>query len=158
MEKVQKIIEKAEQHCEQHGARLTIKRKQILSGLLQSKKALSAYELIDYCRTEFGVTIPAMSVYRILNFLQDEHLVHKLNLANKYVACAHIPFNHAHVAPQFLICDQCQCVHEISMSKSTIEALEKDVNDAGFHLVSPQLEMNCLCHRCSANAAQRHHA
>lgn len=129
-----------------------------LIGIIAVKKALSAYELIDYCRTEFGVTISTMSVYRILDFLQDEHLAHKLNLANKYVACAHIPCDHAHAATQFLICGQCQCVSEISMSKPMIEALKKDVNDAGFHLVSPQLEMNCLCRRCSTNAAQLHHA
>ena len=53
MSKVQKIIDHAEQHCKAHGARLTDKRKQVLSGLLQSKKALSAYELIDYCKENY---------------------------------------------------------------------------------------------------------
>ena len=153
MNRVQKIIDHAERHCKAHGSRLTSKRKQVLSCLLQSEKAMSAYELVDFCKVEFGETIPAMSVYRILNFLQDEHLVHKLNLANKYVACAHITRDHAHAVTQFLICGQCQKVKEISIDKSTIAELQKSVEQAGFQLISPQLEMNCICEACIVNAA-----
>lgn len=148
MKRVEKIIDHAEQHCKTHGSRLTQKRKQVLSGLLQSEKALSAYELIDVCKNEFGETLPAMSMYRILDFLQGEHLVHKLKLANKYVACAHISCDHEHAVPQFLICGECQKVMEISISKSTIKKLQQNVEDAGFHLTSPQLEMNCVCDNC----------
>lgn len=148
---MQRIIKHAEQHCKAHGSRLTDKRKQVLSGLLQSKKALSAYELVDYCKDEFGENFPAMSVYRILAFLQDEQLVHKLKLANKFVACAHITCDHAHEIPQFLICGQCQRVEEITIGKSTIKNLQKNVEQAGFHLLSPQLEMDCLCEQCMNN-------
>ena len=148
MGKVEKIIKHAEQYCKAHGARLTPKRKQVLSGLLKSQKALSAYELVEYCKAEFGEAIPAMSVYRILDFLQDEHLVHKLRLANKYVACSHITCDHDHGVPQFLICGQCQKVEEIAISKSTIKELQRNVTKAGFHLVSQQLELDCLCDDC----------
>ncbi len=148
MNNVQRIIDHAEQHCKDHGARLTAKRKQVLSGLLKYQKALSAYELVDYCKDEFGEAIPAMSVYRILEFLEDEHLVHKLNLANKYVACSHITCDHEHAVSQFLICNQCQRVKEITINKAMIQQLEKNVEDAGFHLISPQLEMNCVCDQC----------
>lgn len=150
---VNKIIDHAEQYCKTHGSRLTSKRKQVLSGLLKSGKALSAYELIDICKAEYGEALPAMSMYRILDFLKDEHLVHKLNLANKYVACAHITCDHDHAVPQFLICGECQKVTEISIKKSTIEELKGNVEDAGFSLKSPQLEMNCICHSCLESAA-----
>ena len=153
MNKVDKIIKHAEEHCKEHDSRLTNRRKQVLSGLLQSKKALSAYELVDYCKKEFSENVPAMSVYRILNFLQDEHLVHKLNLANKYVACSHITCDHAHEVPQFLICGECQRVKEISISKETIGQLQHSVEESGFHLLSPQVEMNCLCEDCYDRAA-----
>lgn len=153
MNRVEKIIEYAEGRCNEHGSRLTNKRKQVLSGLLQSKRALSAYELVDYCKNEFGENIPAMSVYRILDFLQDEHLVHKLNLANKYVACSHISCDHAHEVPQFLICGECLRVKEITISKATINKLQDSVEESGFHLLSPQVEMNCLCENCFRRAA-----
>lgn len=153
MREVNAIIEHAEQYCKQHGARLTTKRKKVLSSMLQSMKALSAYDIIDFCKAEFGETIPAMSMYRILDFLEKEHLVHKLKLANKYVACAHITCDHAHAVPQFLICGECDEVREISISQATIGQLKKNVETAGFELVSPQIEMNCICMACKNNAA-----
>lgn len=152
MSNVDAIISHAEQHCKAHGARLTAKRKQVLSGLIQSEKALSAYDLIDFCQRTFGKTIPAMSVYRILEFLEEENLVHKLNLANKYVACAHITCDHAHGVPQFLICGDCNKVKEVSINASIITELQKSVEHAGYHLMSTQLEMNCICNDCVAKA------
>lgn len=150
MTSIQKIMDSAEEHCKSRGSRLTEKRKHVLSGLLGSGKALSAYELMDYCRDEFGENIPAMSVYRILDFLQDENLVHKLNLANKYVACSHITCDHAHEVPQFLICNQCNEVREISISRSIVDALKKNVEDVEYELLSTQIELNCLCQSCAA--------
>lgn len=153
MKAIPEIIHHAERNCKSHGARLTNKRKNVLTGLLQAKKALSAYELIDVCKAEFDETLPAMSMYRILDFLQEENLVHKLNSSSKYVACSHISCNHDHAVPQFLICGQCQKVEEINISKATVGELQKNVEQAGFHLVSPQFEMNCICDSCMASAA-----
>jgi Fur family zinc uptake transcriptional regulator len=93
--------------------------------------------------------MPAMSVYRILEFLEDQHLVHKLNLANKYVACMHISCDHAHAVPQFLICRNCSKVKEISINQTTISALSETVKSAGYNLFSPQVELNCLCESCA---------
>ena len=59
-----------------------------------------------------------MSVYRILDFLIHEELVHKLETASLYIACAHIACDHQHETPQFLICDRCFTVKEIGI-KST---------------------------------------
>ncbi len=134
--------------------RFTNKRKRVLSGLVASQKAMSAYELVDYCKEEFGENMPAMSVYRILDVLEAEGLVHKLNLANKYVACSHITCDHAHEVPQFLICSQCQKVEEITLNMSTISELRANVEHAGFHMISPQLEMNCICKGCLKQRSQ----
>jgi len=148
MDNVDSIILHADQHCKARGARLTIKRKQVLTGLILSKKALSAYELIAFCKETYGETIPAMSVYRILEFLEDQVLVHKLNLAKKYVACMHISCDHAHAAPQFLICISCSKVKEVSINESTISELSETAKNAGYDLYSRQVELNCLCERC----------
>jgi len=153
MNNVESILSYAENNCKAHGARLTNKRKQVLSGLLKSQKAMSAYELVDFCREEFGEKIPPMSVYRILDFLEEEGLVHKLNLANKYIACSHIACNHDHGVQQFLICSNCQRVEEITIDKSVIDLLQSNVEQAGFNLLSPQLEMNCLCSDCRNSAS-----
>ena len=153
MDNVDRVIGHAERQCKAHGARLTVKRKQVLSALLLSDKALSAYELVRFCNSQCDESMPAMSVYRILEFLENENLVHKLSLANKYVACSHISCNHPHAVPQFLICQQCSKVKEIAIEPATIEELRASVNDAGFKLVSTQLEMNCVCTSCIEQAA-----
>lgn len=153
MGNIQVIINHAENNCKTHGARLTRKRKHVLSGLLQSGKAMSAYELADYCKDEFGEALPPMSVYRILGFLEEEHLIHKLKLVNKYVACSHITCDHEHGVPQFLICENCQRVKEIAVDKSVIDTLDRHIQDAEFHLLSPQLELSCLCQQCMDKAS-----
>ena len=154
MNKVDEIIIQAEKNCKEHGSRLTAKRKQVLFSLIQSGKALSAYDLIDLFEQDFNEKISAMSAYRILNFLESESLVHKLNLANKYIACAHITCDHAHGVPQFLICVSCNDVKEIKIKKSTIDELKQSVEEADFQLISPQLEMNCICNTCSEKTTQ----
>lgn len=153
MSSYQAAIEHAENHCAAHGTKLTQKRKTVLLGLLHSEKALSAYELADYCRDELGEPLPQMSVYRILEFLESEQLVHKLKLANRFVACAHITCDHKHAVPQFLICEQCYRVSEIDIKKSTLRDIQNNVENAGFKLTSPQLELNCICDNC-ANTTQ----
>ena len=143
------VLQRAEEICRRRGARLTDKRRQVLTGLLDSQKALSAYELTDYCRDELGYQLPAMSVYRILDFLESEDLVHRLNLAKKYVACSHIACDHEHELSQFLICKECYRVQEISINKSVMDSLNQSVDVVGFSLSSQQLEFDCLCGDCS---------
>lgn len=150
IDKITSTLEHAEKHCKNNGTRLTDKRKQILTGLIQSQKALSAYELADFCHSEYNSAIPTMSVYRILNFLESESLVHKLHLANKYVACSHISCDHEHEIAQFLICSECSAVREINIEKALIKTLQDNVNDAGYLLKSPQLELHCLCRDCAS--------
>ena len=146
-------LKEVEQRCKAEGTRFTEKRKIVFSSLLESDKPLSAYELADYCREKHGQSIPAMSVYRILDFFQSQHLVHKLNMANKYVACAHITCDHEHGEPQFLICSTCQRVNEISLAKTAMNALKRSVDEAGFQLTSSKLEVSCLCQDCASTAA-----
>ncbi len=148
MQNFNHVLDRAEQICVANGTKLTPKRKQILSGLLKANKAMSAYELVDSCKENFGESIPAMSVYRILDFLQEEGLVHKLDVVSKYVACSHITCHHAHEVPQFLICDKCQAVKEVSVGQSVLDRLRSKVEEADFYLSSPQIEMSCVCAAC----------
>ena len=53
----------------EQGGRLTPKRRQVLEILLQKPQPLSAYEIADQYQQILSETIPAMSVYRMLDFL-----------------------------------------------------------------------------------------
>jgi Fur family zinc uptake transcriptional regulator len=155
MNNITQILHHAETTCQTNGARLTDKRKRVLSGLLRSPQAQSAYELIEYMKTEYDERLTPTTVYRILNFLADENLVHKLHLANKYVACSHISCGHAHEVPQFLICAECSSVKEIGVKKTLINTLKSNVEAAGYTLKNPQLELDCLCQSCAQQTLQQ---
>ncbi len=149
----QRVVEQAKQICSNNGVRLTPKRKQVLQALLKSEKALSAYELVDYYQAQFQLTIPVVSVYRILEFLQQLHLVHKLNSVNKYTICSHIfDKDKNSKATLFLICHQCHRVKEIHISQEVLNELTSQIDDEEFHIVSPQLELECQCNQCLKTA------
>ena len=124
------------------------KRQIVLKGLTKSEKALSAYELIDFCKNEFNLILHPMTVYRALDFFQNEHLVHKLNSINKYIACTHTLGEHEHDIVQFLICKKCEKIDEITIQKMTLDDLHHNVSDAGFHSDCSHLEMACICKSC----------
>ncbi len=151
MDDLDSVLEHAERQCKENSSRLTPKRKKILQELLKSKRALSAYEIANLFNKKSKEAIPTMSVYRILEFLEDENLVHKLNLANKYIACAHITCKHSHSMPQFLVCRVCNKVSEISIDIGIIRKIKQKVEDENFHLIKPQLEMHCICKVCDKN-------
>jgi Fur family zinc uptake transcriptional regulator len=153
MQNTADILEHAEAHCDASGARLTTKRKHVLACLLESGKAQSAYDLIQGVKSMFGDTMQPTTMYRILEFLESENLVHKLHLANKYVSCSHISCDHGHEVPQFLICNQCGQVTEIGVKSDVIATLSDSVRQAGYTLMSQQLELHCLCDDCAALAA-----
>ena len=90
-----------------------------------------------------------MSVYRILDFLEEVELVHRLDSAQKYVACSHISCNHEHELSQFLICKSCYLVEEISIGKNLMNALKKSAEKVGFRLANQELEFDSLCGNCS---------
>ena len=146
------ILDRAEKHCIEQGSKLTEKRRQVLSALLlNSDKALSAYEISDLCSTQLSANLRPMSVYRILDFLESKNLVHRLNLANKYVACSHIAFDHKNTLSQFLICKSCYNVDEVRLPASLISFIEDGAKTAGYKLVSNQLELECVCSDCPTN-------
>ncbi|MGI9299363.1 MAG: Fur family transcriptional regulator [Luminiphilus sp.] len=143
------VLLDAEHRCEDSGVKLTSRRRQVLNALLQEDRALSAYELMEVCNRESNEPMPAMSVYRILSFLEEQSLVHKLTTANKYVACSHITCAHKHYSrPQFLICNDCTRVQEVDISSEALVAMEQVAQTAGFHLESRQLELSGTCNDC----------
>lgn len=146
------IIKNAERVCSESGSKLTDKRKNVLSVLIESERALSPYEISDIYKDVFKSSIPVMSVYRMLDFLVDNDLAHRLKSINKYIACSHIACDHSHEIPQFMICDNCEDVREIGIKKNIINAIRTSLNKANFTLGNPQLELHGLCQSCSAKS------
>ena len=148
------VMSAAEQKCVQGGIRFTKRRKQVLSVLIEADAALSAYEIAERCNAGSDSNMPAMSVYRILDLFQEQNLIHKLDIANKYVCCAHISCAYEHDSSQFLICGSCRHVEEISLSDGAVQALKTAASAAGFSAISSQLEIKGQCKQCERNEGQ----
>ena len=144
----------AEQKCTEQGVRFTRRRKQVLSVLIKADAALSAYEIAEQCDADSDTKMPAMSVYRILDLLREQNLIHRLEIANKYISCSHITCSHEHDQSQFLICDSCRHVEEIYLSSDAVDALKMAASSAGFDAISPQLEIKGWCTDCRQSNEQ----
>ncbi|MGX9416222.1 Fur family transcriptional regulator [Vibrio sp. RC27] len=148
MKDIDTIVDHAEKSCIAHHKQLTPKRKLVLRALIHANKALSAYELVDYCKEHFNQNLQAMTVYRILDFLEKEHLSHKLKMSNKYIVCSHILSGSEHGVPQFLICSKCEKINEQIIDPRLINGLQTNAKLEGFTVTSPQLEISCICDDC----------
>jgi Fur family zinc uptake transcriptional regulator len=148
MSEISDVQLQAEKTCADKGIKLTKKRLNILACLMHSDEPLSAYEIAEKYKAEIGASIPAMSVYRMLDFLAEHALVHKLDSANKYIACSHISCSHEHQVPQFLICETCNSVTEIGVKSQVMDELRGSVEKLGFKLTTQQLELKGFCKNC----------
>ena len=145
------LIDSAERKCRESGARLTNRRRLVLKTLIEAGGSMSAYELLDRCNESLTKRMPAMSIYRILDFLESNSFVHKLTSQNKYIACEHIECCDQHFfRSQFLICSDCPTVREIKLGPATYESMQQTAASAGFSLEGVQLEVIGACASCAS--------
>src|SRR3954470_5316099 len=74
----------AEAHCLDRGQRLTAMRREVLATLLASHQPLGAYEIIDRIAPR-GTRPAPITVYRALDFLRENGLVHRIESRNAFV-------------------------------------------------------------------------
>jgi Fur family zinc uptake transcriptional regulator len=139
-------IAHAEMICAARKERLTPIRRRVLEALLASHQPLGAYELID--RLAIRGTRPApITVYRALDFLREQELVHRIESRNAFLACVH---NHASGDPVvFLICEKCGSVGEAAAA-AVSETIKNASRAAGFSPKTPVIEISGICANCRA--------
>jgi Fur family zinc uptake transcriptional regulator len=86
------------------------------------------------------------TVYRALDFLLEQGLVHKLESLHAYVSCSHPDHPHA---SQFLICDDCGEVVEVE-DPSVVKSLNSVGKAIGFLAKRPVVELLGTCAQCVA--------
>lgn len=136
----------AEALCAARAQRLTPIRRQILQALLSSHRPLGAYEIIDRLKDE-DVATPAITVYRTLDFLREQGLVHRIESRNAFIACIHRHDGDDPVV--FLLCDQCGAVGEAG-SEQLAGAVKAAARTAGFTPKTPVIEIAGICAHCRA--------
>ncbi len=134
----------AEKLCAARAQRLTPVRRQVLQSLLSSHKPLGAYDIIERTARE-GARHAPITVYRALDFLMEQGLVHRIESRNAFVACGH---NHdSGEMVVFLICERCGAVGE-APSHAVAESLQAASRAAGFMPKAPVIEISGVCSHC----------
>ena len=136
----------AERICLRHGQNFTPIRRRVLETLLGSHRPLGAYEVIEELARVMARPAP-ITVYRALDFLMQNGLVHRIESRNAFLACAHHHDDAASVA--FLICDRCGSVGEIPAGRLA-QDLTETARQTGFVLKMAVVEITGTCAHCQA--------
>jgi len=140
---IDRALARAEAICRNAGARLTPIRRQVLEEVWASHEATKAYDLIERLSRHGGQVKPP-TVYRALDFLLAQGLIHRIESLNAFIGCAHPQDPHHAI---LLICSQCGDIEERSSDRVHAE-LGRLAADSGFAVRSEVIELRGLCHRC----------
>lgn len=146
------VIREVESHCRKQGLRLTPTRRRVLEMVLAADGPVKAYDLLDQLKVEQPGAAPP-TVYRALEFLLENHFIHRLETLNAFVSCLHP--HHKHQG-QFLICEHCQSVAEIHDDRID-KLLREAAADQQFQAVRQVLEIYGCCRDCRDDCSDERH-
>ena len=135
--------------CAANGTRLTALRRRVLELVWASHQPIGAYALLDALRKE-GMASAPPTVYRALEFLLENGLVHRIESLNAFVGCAHPGAAHRGL---FLICTSCRNAIEIDDPR-VARAVAGAAGDRGFSVEHATVEVAGTCPNCKRAAAE----
>lgn len=150
---VERIVAFAEDLCRERGLRLTPLRRRVLEIVSGGHRPVKAYRILGDISGSAagggsaggGSALPP-TVYRALDFLIDNGLVHKLHTSASYFACFHPASRHADCF--FLICSACGGAEEFCGDNFT-EAVEGAAHGKGFRKSGAVVEVLGTCRQCA---------
>lgn len=146
---VEDFLQQAEGLCQERNQRFTELRKQVLLLVCQSEQPIGAYALLDRMK-DAGRSAAPPTVYRALDFLQEQGLVHRLASNNTYLACAHPQHQHEAV---FLVCKRCGYTRELHTS-GVYKAVAAMAEKVDFSVEHASVEVTGLCAGCQARESR----
>lgn len=141
-------LRSAEAMCRARKLRLTPARAFVLEALLESHRAMTAYEVLDRLRAA-GLGGQPPVAYRALDFLVANGLAHRIERLNAFVACTHGGAEHA---AAFLVCRACRRVAETALPRA-MRGLVDEAAAGGFAVETLVVEAEGLCDACREREA-----
>lgn len=136
------------------GIRLSESRRSVLSLLLKAEKPVGAYNLMERLRAANGLTVAPPTVYRALNFLISQGLVHRIERLDAFAVCSDVANGrgtHTHGC-QFLICQCCGTALEM-YEGPVMHALSQAATRSGFAVGHAVVEVEGVCAGCRKTSA-----
>ena len=141
---VDHALSAAEQVCEREGVRFTALRRRVLELVWQSHKPLGAYDILETLSRDDGRRAAPPTVYRALDFLLDNGLIHRIASLNAFIGCTSPEHSHQ---GQFLICRECRVTVELDQS-AIHQAIEQSAQTEDFAVEAETVEVLGLCRQC----------
>lgn len=138
------VLARAEAVCRERGLQFTPLRREVLEAVAEAGKAQGAYDIAERLSAP-GKRVAPVSVYRALDFLMEQGLVHRIASRNAFIPCAHTHAPGEGVI--FLICRSCGVVDEAS-SQEVEGGLGRTLARAGFTPTHSILEVEGDCGAC----------
>ena len=140
---VQRAMQAATSVCQQNALRFTPIRQRVLELVWNNHAPVAAYDLLKLLRQEKD-NAEAPTVYRALDFLLENGLVHKIESLNAYIGCNHPGDLHT---SQFLICEHCHQV--VEQDNPEIDAaISAHAVKLGFMISQQTIEIMGVCSNC----------
>lgn len=141
---VSAALANADNLCAEQGVRLTKLRRRVLELVWQSHKPLGAYDILAVLSETDGRRAAPPTVYRALDFLLGNGLIHRIVSLNAFVGCICPRQGHQ---GQFLICRACHTAIELeqpAIRQTIIDSAEQ----VGFAVESQTVEVIGVCTTC----------
>ncbi len=145
---VSSALAEADLLCERSGVRLTALRKRVLELVWQSHKPLGAYDILAELTAQDGRRAAPPTVYRALDFLLENGLVHRIASLNAFIGCNHPEYPHQ---GQFLICRNCHTAIELEQPAIS-EAIHQAARGVDFEVEGQTVEVVGMCAPCRSAA------
>ncbi|HBR97107.1 MAG TPA: Fur family transcriptional regulator [Gammaproteobacteria bacterium] len=139
---ISKAMREGERVCQDNDQRFTAVRRRVLEIIWETHKPIKAYDILEKLSDSAG---KPPTVYRALNFLLGNGLVHKINTLNAYIGCTH-PREHAQCF--FIICKVCGTATECCNSALN-GIIQETAKKHNFTNYTASLEIQGVCEACA---------
>jgi len=130
-------------------AGLTHNQQVVFDALSAADKPMTAYEVLALPHTRKAGLKAPLTIYRALDRLIADGLVHRIESLNAFVACGHGHHDHA---TGFLICGDCGRTLEVPLAACESH-LAGRARDQGFFVDAVKVEMTGRCPDCASKSA-----
>ena len=137
-------VEQAHTLCAAAGVKLTSQRLNVLKLIWQNHKPLGAYTLMSMLESSNGQRVAPPTVYRALDFLLEQGLIHRVHSLNAFIGCTRPGHQHE---GNLLICRRCGVAQELE-SNSLLSALRGAAEEQAFTVDQLMVEIVGLCPNC----------